>query len=106
MEGVRSRRFSVALAGLSLAAANAAMLPVPAAAAGANPSLYTGAGPRPGPDILYAAPPDAPQLQNAPGSGWSAQPLMIAGATAYRGGEFLYQDYIFDDLGAAGTMTY
>src|SRR5258708_19591236 len=28
---------------------------------------------------------------------------MISGAEAYRRGEFLYQDFLFDDHGAAGT---
>ncbi|MFT6156931.1 MAG: hypothetical protein ACI9I4_001841, partial [Neolewinella sp.] len=57
--------------------------------------------PRPGPPILYAPYPSAPQLEN---SGiWEAQPILISGATAYRSGEFLYQDWLLDDRGAAGT---
>jgi hypothetical protein len=59
------------------------------------------AGERPGPDILYAQPPVAPQLQNV--APWSAAPIMVSGAEAYRQGEFLYQDYLFDDHGAAKT---
>ena len=31
---------------------------------------------------------------------------MISGASAYRQGEFLYQDFLYDDLGAAGVYTY
>jgi hypothetical protein len=90
-----------------MAAMAAAVLAVSVAAAPAQadptslPSVTSGA--RPGPDLLYAPPPDAPQLGNAPGSEWQAPPILVSGAEAYRGGEFLYQDYLFDDHGAAGT---
>ncbi|TML82766.1 MAG: hypothetical protein E6G07_02565 [Actinobacteria bacterium] len=63
-------------------------------------SLYSGPGPRPGPAILYAKPATAPQLENS--SAWRAPPILISGASAYRRGEFLYQDYLFDDHGANG----
>src|SRR3954471_19396321 len=69
-------------------------------AAGDSSSLYHGPAPRPGPDILYEPPATAPQLTNGPG--WSAPPILISGATAYRDGEFLYQDYLYDDHGANG----
>jgi hypothetical protein len=73
--------------------------------AAADPgSLYQGPGPRPGPDILYAGPARAPQLTNA--GVWAAEPILISGASAYRQGEFLYQDFLYDDLGAAGRYTY
>src|SRR4051812_38446649 len=63
-------------------------------------SLYTGPGSKPGPSTLYApAPPTPPQLQN-PGV-WRAQPILVSGATSYRDGEFVYQDYLYDDHGAA-----
>lgn len=68
------------------------------AALAASGSLYTGPGPRPGPDILYQAPAAAPQLSNA--GPWHAQPILVSGATAYRRGEFLYQDWLYDDHGA------
>src|SRR4051794_19129585 len=71
----------------------------PAAFAGSLPSVGTGA--RPGPDVLYAPPAVAPQLQNDPP--WKADPILISGAAAYRDGEYLYQDYIYDDHGAIGT---
>jgi C-terminal binding-module, SLH-like, of glucodextranase len=71
-----------------------------AAAGGSHLSLYAGPAPRPGPDILYAPPADAPQLENAPGSLWKAPPILISGATAYRDGEFLSQDWLYDDYGA------
>ena len=70
--------------------------------AGADPnSLYQGPGPRPGPDILYEPLADAPQLQNA--GNWNASPVLVSGSTAYRSGEFLYQDWIYDDTGALGN---
>ena len=62
------------------------------------PSLYSGPGPRPGPAILYARPTIAPELTNA--GIFRAPPIMVSGATAYRAGEFLYQDWIYDDSGA------
>ena len=58
------------------------------------------AGVRPGPDVLYAPPPRAPQLENT--GPWKAPPILISGASAYRSGEFLYQDWIYDDYGAGG----
>ncbi len=57
-------------------------------------------GPRPGPDILYAPKPRAPQLENA--GVWRAKPILVSGASAYRDGEFLYQDFLYDDHGARG----
>jgi hypothetical protein len=75
-----------------------------AAAAGAspNPSLPAkeGAAPRPGPALLYEPPAHVAQLENAPGSTWHAQPILVSGASAYRKGEFLYQGYLYDDHGA------
>jgi len=88
----------------------AATLAVGLAAAPAQAGNTTGNGdavsPRPGPPILYAPPPRAPQLENAPGSGWHATPILVSGTSAYRQGEFLYQDYLFDDRGAGETYTY
>jgi C-terminal binding-module, SLH-like, of glucodextranase len=65
-------------------------------------SLYSGPGPRPGPDILYQKPATAPQLTNGPG--WNASPILISGASSYRSGEFVYQDYLYDDHGANGGV--
>jgi dienelactone hydrolase len=62
------------------------------------PAVPTGA--RPGPDILYAPPAVAPQLENA--GIWHARPILVSGAQAYRDGEYLYQGFLFDDHGAAG----
>ena len=56
---------------------------------------------QPGPPILYRAPAHAPQLQNA--GIWHAKPILISGTHAYRDGEYLYQDYLYDDHGARFT---
>src|SRR5436853_5105041 len=71
----------------------------PAALAGGS-SLYSGPDPRPGPPVLYGAPAVAPQLENV--GVWSAAPILVSGASAYRSGEFLYQDFLYDDHGANG----
>jgi hypothetical protein len=73
------------------------------AATDGTASLYTGAGPRPGPNILYQPPAVAPQLTNAPGGTWRAPPILVSGSSAYRSGEYLYQDFLYDDHGADGT---
>jgi hypothetical protein len=73
---------------------------MPSAGAAAG-SLYQGPAPRPGPDILYNPLAKPPQLRN--GGSWSARPILISGASAYRAGEFLYQDFLYDDHGARGT---
>jgi hypothetical protein len=67
--------------------------------AGSLPAVSSGH--RPGPDILYAPAAIAPQLTNA--GDWTAPPILVSGAIAYRGGEFLYQDFLYDDHGAAGV---
>jgi hypothetical protein len=52
-----------------------------------------------GPKLLHAPKPKpAPQLRNA--RPWRAKPLLVSGASAYVKGEFIYQDYIYDDHGA------
>jgi hypothetical protein len=86
-------------AGLLAAVAVAALAIVPAAGAGSLPSVSSGA--RPGPDLLYAPAARAPQLENK--GIWEAQPILISAASAYRRGEFLYQDLLYDDHGARGT---
>lgn len=79
-----------------------------AAACTATASAQSGlpvvsSGQRPGPEILYAPPATAPQLTNAPGSGWKAPPILVSGAHEYRSGEYIYQGFLFDDHGAAGV---
>ena len=73
---------------------------VPSSALGA--SLYTGPSPRPGPDLLYAERPFSPQLTNR--GAWKAKPILVSGTTAYRRGEFIYQDFLYDDNGAQQTL--
>jgi len=95
----RLKRASTRIATLALGALPLALTAlVPAAHARGNPSLYSGPGSRPGPAVLYEAPAVAPQLTNA--GPWKAPPILVSGATAYRSGEFLYQDYLYDDHGA------
>jgi hypothetical protein len=78
------------------AAAAVAALAAPPAQAGSLPSVRSGE--RPGPPLLYAKAPRAPQLSvRAP---FRAPPLLVSGTDAYREGEYLYQDYLFDDHGA------
>ena len=86
---------------LAVILALALLLVVPAAAGADASSLYQGPGPRPGPDLLYQPLADAPQLQNT--GDWSAPPILVSGASAYRDGEFLYQDFLYDDSGAIGS---
>ena len=86
------------LAATVLLIASAGILPV--GAQGGPHSLYQGASPRPGPDALYWPLATAPQLTNA--GIWHAPPILVSGTTAYRQGEFLYQDWMYDDRGAAG----
>ena len=44
--------------------------------------------------------PRAPQLENT--GVWRAKPILVSGASAYRDGEFLYQDFLYDDHGPRG----
>src|SRR3954454_8746678 len=88
--------------GSALMACAAALLFAAAPAGAASSSLpRVSSGARPGPDILYAPAVDAPQLQNT--GVWKAKPILVSGAEAYRSGEFLYQDFLYDDHGATGT---
>src|ERR1700743_2656973 len=99
MSTTTARRVRFVLLAAGLAAGIATAAPTQAIAA---PNL----SPRPGPAILYAPPPRAPQLENAPGSPWHASPILVSGTSAYRRGEFLYQDYLFDDRGGGTNYTY
>jgi hypothetical protein len=79
-----------------LLAAGALLLGAPAAQAASLPTV--GSGQLPGPPLLYAPAPRVPQLENhAP---FRAGPLLVSGTDAYRRGEYLYQDYLYDDHGA------
>ncbi len=59
-------------------------------------------GERPGPALLYAKAPRAPQLENT--GPWRADPILVSGAASYRSGEWVYQDYLLDDHGARGVL--
>ena len=76
----------------------ALLAPGPAQAAPSASLPTVASGPLPGPPVLYAPVAAAPQLQN--NGIWTAPPILVSGATAYRQGEFLYQDYLYDDHGA------
>ena len=81
----------IALLGIGVASAQAAP-----GQKGSLPSVDS--GPLPGPPLLYKKPPKVPVLSvRAP---WKAKPLLVSGTDAYRAGEYLYQDYLFDDFGA------
>ncbi|HEV7687134.1 MAG TPA: hypothetical protein VGQ80_11220 [Acidimicrobiia bacterium] len=66
----------------------------PAAIAGLPPVVN---GVAPGPEILYRPPARAAQLENT--GVWKADPTMVCMSSAYRSGEFLYQDCLWDDHG-------
>jgi hypothetical protein len=68
-----------------------------AAVAASLPSVPSGA--RPGPDVLYAPAPAAPQLENRDPR-FQAPPLLVSGQEAYVAGEYLYQDFLYDDYGS------
>jgi poly(3-hydroxybutyrate) depolymerase len=72
------------------------------ATAPASPSDAVTTGvPAGGPAVLYAAPPDAPQLQNRDPR-FRAPYEMVSGSERYVDGEYLFTDFIYDD----GDTTY
>jgi hypothetical protein len=81
--------------------ASAPAVTKPAARSVADSLPHVPSGPRPGPAILYAKPAVAPQLENR--GVWHAPPILVSGTSAYRDGEWLYQDYLYDDHGAQGA---
>jgi hypothetical protein len=84
----------------SPAAAQAPGAAVGGAATRGLPTVTSGH--RPGPDALHLPPPRAPQLEQV--GVWAADPILISGTQAYRDGEWLYQDFLFDDHGATGVI--
>jgi hypothetical protein len=97
---VRARpSLAVLLCAGLLAGAGAAQGASDGDASSSLPQVASGA--RPGPDVLYAPPPVAPQLENT--RGWKAEPILVSGAQSYRDGEWVYQDFLFDDHGATGS---
>src|SRR5947209_16679922 len=85
----------------AVAAIITVLVTAPAAAAADDGLPSVTSGHRPGPDALYGPPADAPQLQNV--APFSAPPILVSGASAYRDGEWLYQDFLYDDHGALGS---
>jgi pimeloyl-ACP methyl ester carboxylesterase len=72
---------------------------------GAGDSGPAGAGPAaanppgPGPAVLAAPPATSPLLENHSPE-FRATPTLVSGTEAYKGGEYLYQDHLYDDFGA------
>jgi pimeloyl-ACP methyl ester carboxylesterase len=93
---MHGRRFAAAAATVIGLAAMVASPPA-ARADDSSPSSW-----RPGPPILYEEPATAPQLTNS--GPFEARPLLVSGAHAYVDGEFLYQDFLYDDTGANGRI--
>ncbi|MEO6029682.1 MAG: alpha/beta hydrolase-fold protein [Candidatus Binatia bacterium] len=93
MRDMRTRVVAVLDVLLLLAGARLASAALP----GSLPSVTSGA--RPGPDVLYAPAPVAPQLENRDAR-FTAAPLLVSGTEAYVNGEYLYQDYLYDDYGS------
>jgi hypothetical protein len=87
-------RVAVAAAALALATCSSAV-----AAPQSLPGV--GSGHRPGPDVLHEPPAVAPQLENI--GPWRAAPILVSGAQAYRAGEWMYQDFLYDDHGAVAA---
>jgi hypothetical protein len=101
---VRARPALAALLSLALTTGIAVAQAAPPTGGPADPrdSLpQVASGARPGPDVLYAPAPRAPQLENV--RGWKAEPILVSGAQSYRDGEWVYQDFLFDDHGATGV---
>lgn len=97
---VRPRGWLLAL--LVAALVGAGSVPV-AVAADVSVERVAAVDVRPGPDVLHE-PATTPQFDNV--GPWQAEPILVSGASAYRRGEFLYQDYLYDDQGAGGTAKY
>ena len=58
--------------------------------------------PRPGPRASLRAARRSPRRSFETAAPWKADPLLVSGASAYVNGEFIYQDFIYDDHGAQG----
>lgn len=99
--GIGGRRAGAPrIAGALSGALIAALLCAAVAQGSTSLPARQGTATRPGPAVLYQPLAQAPQLENAKGSGWHAKPILISGASAYRRGEFVYQGYVYDDHGA------
>src|ERR1700730_10895359 len=92
-------RVRARIAGASLALVATLALPAGAWAASSLPHPK-GTASLPGPAVLYQPLAPSPQLENAPGSVWKGKPILVSGASAYRGGDFIYPGYVYGDHGA------
>ena len=81
--------------GVGAESAASAVPPMADAPAPGLPPAINGVAP--GPDILHRPPPRAPQFENT--GVWKAEPTKVCMTSAYRAGEFLYQDCLWDDTG-------
>ncbi len=82
------------------------MLNAPVASCHADATLNVAAAPLPGPPLMRLAPPDVAILRHCNGAAgclFKAAPLMVASHEKYEAGEYVYQDYVFDDFGAETT---
>jgi hypothetical protein len=95
------RRWTIPVTALIVSLATGLGLSGPASADGGDSLPRVQSGHRPGPDALYAPPPRAPQLENT--GPWQAKPILVSGAESYREGEWVYQDFLYDDHGATGV---
>ena len=76
----------------------AAAAPTAVDVAASLPSV--GSGERPGPEVLYAEAPAAPQLENRHAA-FAAPFDRVSGTDRYVDGEYLYTDHLYDDGGDA-----
>ncbi|MDT0277110.1 prolyl oligopeptidase family serine peptidase [Blastococcus goldschmidtiae] len=94
------------MAVLAMVASGLGVTTAPPADASIATSLPTvSSGARPGPDVLYAPAPRAPQLENRDDR--FRQPYdRVSGTERYADGEYSYTDHLYDDTGAGARLTY
>ncbi len=95
---MRPLRSALALATSCAVLASAAVVASDVAAPITAAAATAVTDPPPGPDILNAPPPRAPQLENT--GIWSAAPTMVCHTSAYGLGEYVHQGCVYDDQGA------
>lgn len=95
---MRSSRHSLCLAVVLSAVVSLLGAPAAAPAAATAPTASRRVDlPSGGPALLRRPLARSTQLSNA--GVWQAPPILVSGASAYRQGEFLYQDFLYDDRG-------
>lgn len=88
---------------IGVAALTAISLATPASAGTDSNAPVPNGLPEGGPEILHRPLATSPQLENT--GIWRAEPILISGAAAYRAGEYVYQDFLYDDHGD-GSVAY